>query len=312
MDENEYEVTVIQSDNSAVIFDIQRFSLHDGPGIRTAVFFKGCPLSCMWCQNPESIKKTPEIAFYAEYCKSCFECQAACPEGAVTDGLKNRIDYSKCNACGDCVNRCVYQGLRLIGRRWDCDSLFKEILKDKEFFIDSSGGVTLTGGEPMIYSDFLEVFLPLIKAQNIHINIETSGFFNWDQMEKILPHFDLIYFDLKLMDGIAHKKYTGCDNSLILNNFSALSKRIECLQARMPIIPGVNDDRDNIIAVAKFLAENGHNTIHCLPYHNLGEAKRERIGGLSNPLPLKLAQGGDLHQTRKYFSEEGIDALIYG
>ena len=136
---------MVQSPNQAVIFDVQRFSLHDGPGIRTTVFFKGCPLSCVWCQNPESIKKIPEIAFYAESCQNCLECRAACLEGAVMDGMANRIDYSKCNVCGDCAGRCVHQALRLIGKQWDCDSLLNEILKDKDFFLDSIQALLVYG-----------------------------------------------------------------------------------------------------------------------------------------------------------------------
>ncbi len=297
--------------NSAVVFDIQRFSLHDGPGIRTTVFFKGCPLSCRWCQNPESLKKTREIAFYEEYCRRCFECKDVCYENAILDQNNCRIDYSICNACGDCASRCPHRGLRLIGKEFCCHSLLEEIIKDKAFFVDSGGGVTLSGGEPMLYAPFLEDLLPLIKAEGIHINLETSGYFQWKQMSRLLSNLDLIYYDLKHMAALSHKQYTGRDNRLVLENFEKLSREAIALQARMPIIPGINDDRDNLMATAGFLKKHDHNSIHCLPYHNLGEAKLSRTGSHLKPLNLKSLGPDDLIPVAELFFEEGIDAVIY-
>jgi len=300
------------SSHRAIVFDIQRFSLHDGPGIRTTVFFKGCPLSCRWCQNPESIKNVPEIAFYEECCRSCFECNDACYEDAIVIAQnKSRIDYSKCNGCGDCAHRCPHRALRLIGNAFSPEALVEEIIKDKEFFIDSGGGVTLSGGEPMIYPSFLETLLPMIKEQGIHINMETSGCFKWDQILKILPRLDLIYFDLKHMDGTTHKQITGKDNRPIQENFKKLSKAPVTLQARMPVIPGINDDHENIMATATFIKRQGHHRIHCLPYHNWGEVKIARIGSHLRSLHLKPLGPDDLVPVSRFFSKEGIDAVIY-
>ena len=295
----------------AIIFDIQRFSLHDGPGIRTTIFFKGCPLQCIWCQNPESHQTKPEIAFYAESCQTCFKCETVCNEGAILHSKTQRVDYSKCTDCGECVTACVHHGLRLIGRTWDPESLLAEILKDKDYFIDSGGGLTLSGGEPMHQAQFLENFLPLVKAHNIHTNIETSGMFNWILMERLLPYLDLIYFDIKHLNSQYHYQYTHQENKIILDNFAQLSKTAINLQARMPIIPDLNNNLENIKATAQFLRRHGHQKIHCLPYHNFGEAKIAHLDTQLKPLHLTALTANDLEIIKKTFKEEGIDATIY-
>mmetsp|Transcript_4891 Transcript_4891/g.2728 ORF Transcript_4891/g.2728 Transcript_4891/m.2728 type:complete len:199 (-) Transcript_4891:2438-3034(-) len=197
----------------------------------------------------------------------------------------------------------------MIGKTIDVNSLADEALKDKDYFLDSNGGITLSGGEPMIYAKFLEKFLP--KLKNIHVTIETCGVFKYKQIKKIIPYLDLIYFDIKLMDSHLHKKYTGRDNNLILENFSNLSKSFKNLQARMPIIPGINDNRKNITATANFLKEHRHKTIHCLPYHNMGEAKLLRIDTKMKSMNLKSSDADALVPIRKIFNKEGINAVIY-
>jgi pyruvate formate lyase activating enzyme len=162
----------------AVIFDIQRFSIHDGPGIRTTVFFKGCPLRCAWCQNPESHQPKPEIAFYKQRCSKCLTCKEACPENAILENPDQRIDYNKCIVCSQCVSACLYEALKTVGAMWDIEQLLEEIKKDTDFFFDSGGGITLSGGEPAVQSRFLKHFLPLLKDQGVHINMETCGVFH--------------------------------------------------------------------------------------------------------------------------------------
>lgn len=295
----------------AVIFDIQRFSLHDGPGIRTTVFFKGCPLRCAWCQNPESQARRPEIAFYAERCRGCFRCRSSCPAGAILDGKDRRVDYARCNACGACARACPADALRLIGSLPDPESLAADILKDRDFFADSGGGLTLSGGEPMIYPGYVLRLLRLMHDARIHTAIETCGVFRIADMKDLLPYLDLVYFDLKHMDPGKHREYTGADNRAILSNFSGLSKAFRRLQARMPVVPGFNDDGKNIRATARFLSGTGRRSIHCLPYHNLGESKLARLHTAQRPLGLTPPDREAMVQVKKIFKQEGINAIIY-
>ena len=295
----------------ATVFDIQRFSIHDGPGIRTTIFFKGCPLKCVWCQNPESHKSGIEVAFFKEHCAFCFACKDVCALNAIVESDHRRIDFDRCNACGKCVSECMNNALRLVGRNWDPSALLDEILKDKDFYDDSDGGITLSGGEPTGYAGFLMEFLPLVKKQGIHVNMETSGMFKWHHVEPILPFLDLIFFDLKLMDSGMHQAYTGVHNEIIMENFRKLAVTFPDLSARMPVIPTINDTRVNISATAGFLKENGRQSIHLLPYHPFGEAK---LAGIKTDLePLNLPTGNEeyLLSSKNQFENHGISVILY-
>jgi len=294
----------------ALIFDIQRFSIHDGPGIRTTVFFKGCPLHCAWCQNPESHKARPELAFYAQRCCGCLSCKAACPENAILDGPDQRVDFNRCNTCGECVTRCNNEALKIIGTYWGVDALLAEIEKDIDFFRDSGGGITLSGGEPGMVVPFLKEFLPKVKARSIHVNMETSGMFQWWEMETILPFLDLIYYDLKIMEPELHKGYTGQENLLILENFIKLSGVFPALQARMPVIHDINDNPGSVLTVSRFLKTCGKGTIHLLRYHNLGEAKLPAIQTRQQPLEMENPEHDYLNDVVAWFGENGITAVI--
>tara|TARA_R110002110_G_scaffold31396_1_gene110721 strand:- start:30318 stop:31280 length:963 start_codon:yes stop_codon:yes gene_type:complete len=294
----------------AAIVDIQRFSLHDGPGIRTTIFFKGCALRCAWCQNPESLRIKPEMAFYSERCRNTMRCAAVCPEDAIIEEPDHRIDFSKCTACGLCAEACDHDAIRLIGTHLDEETLVAEILKDRDFFIDSGGGVTLSGGEPMMQAAYLKRLLPRLKAHGLHIVMQTGGLFNWAHMEPLLPYLDLIYFDLKHMDSEAHKRLTGAGNEQILDNFSRIVKSGVRVEARMPVVPGLNDDAENIRATARFLGSQGHWALHCLAYHNLGEAKIPRIAPILAPLGMPSLDLSALHDMARRFKEEGIDVII--
>ena len=295
----------------ATVFDIQRFSIHDGPGIRTTIFFKGCPLRCRWCQNPESHKSGIEIAFYKERCAFCFACKDVCPENAIVESEGVRIDFDRCNACGKCVSECMNNALRLVGRNWDVSALLCEILKDKDFFDDSEGGITLSGGEPTLYSAFLREFLPLVKNEGVHVNMETSGAFKWNSIESILPFLDLIFYDLKLMDSKMHQVYTGIDNRTIMENLKRLAGNFPNLSVRMPVIPSINDTPYNIAATARFLKENSLQAIHLLPYHSLGEAKLGRIKTDLEPLDLPADNGDYLLSAKSRFEDHGISVTLY-
>jgi pyruvate formate lyase activating enzyme len=300
----------VEMAHTATVVDIQRFSLHDGPGIRTTVFFKGCVLRCAWCQNPESLRPAPEMAYYRERCASEWRCAAVCPRGAILADPHQRVDFANCDACGRCVEACGHDALRLVGRRFDVATLAREILKDRDFFRDSGGGVTLSGGEPMMQAAFLQRLLPLLAAEDLHVTMQTCGMFPWARMEPLLPHLDLVQFDLKHMDSAAHERLTGAGNAPILDNFARLARSGVRLEARMPMIPGLNDDPENIRAVARFLARHGHSTLRCLPYHDLGEAKLPRLAPILAPLGRASLLPPALEPIARRFGEEGIDVTL--
>lgn len=298
-------------EKEALVFDIQRFSLHDGPGIRTTLFFKGCTLRCAWCQNPESHQPRQEVAFFAHCCIQCYACRALCPKAAILTGTDRRINDTLCDGCGNCVASCLTRALRMVGKSWGTEELLTEALRDQDFFVSSGGGVTLSGGEPMLQAAFLAGFLPALKAEGIHVTLETCGHFHWTEMERIAPFLDLIYFDLKQMDSARHKTYTTIGNELILSNFRRLAAVFPHLQPRMPVIPGMNDDEKNIAATAAILHECGMETIHCLPYHRMGEAKRGRIG-IASPRPdLNIPHRPDLKPVIERFAREEIHVVAY-
>jgi pyruvate formate lyase activating enzyme len=296
---------------AGILFDVQRFSLHDGPGIRTTVFFKGCPLQCRWCQNPESHRTQPEMAFYRERCQACFICETVCPEDAIIRRPAARIDVTRCSACGACATACPQQAIMIIGQRWPVEVLAAEIKRDSDFFEESGGGVTLSGGEPMLQHAYLARLLPNLKAHGLHVTLETCGVFAWQPIVALLPHLDLIYFDIKHMAKEAHTDLTGRDNTRILDNFIRLSHRLAHLQARMPLVPGMNDDESNLRATARFLRQNHHHRIHCLPYHNLGEAKLARLQTDLKPLNTERMTPEGLQWVQETFEQEGVHALIY-
>ncbi|MDZ4165551.1 MAG: glycyl-radical enzyme activating protein [Smithellaceae bacterium] len=298
-------------EKKALVFDIQRFCLHDGPGIRTTLFFKGCSLRCAWCHNPESHRARQEVAFFAHCCVQCYACREVCPKTAILTGPERRIDDSLCDGCGMCADSCLTQALRMIGKSWGTADLLREARKDRDFFISSGGGVTLSGGEPMLQADFLEGFLPHLKAEDIHVNLETCGHFPWADMERIALFLDLIYFDLKQMDTARHESCTTRGNGLILHNFRRLAASFPHLQPRMPVIPGINDDEKNIFATAALLHECAIDTIHCLPYHRLGEAKLGRIGTTRHTPDLNIADRPDLKPVVERFAREGIHVIAY-
>ena len=265
-----------------------------------------------WCQNPESHSKKPEIAFYAERCRRCFLCAKACPEGAILDGSERRVDRARCTACGACAAACPADALRLIGKEWDVEAFTAELARDRDYFQDSGGGVTLSGGEPMAQPAFALELARVLHHARIHVNLETCGAFAWLWMEKLLPFVNLIYFDLKIMDPQRHMEWTGAANTAITANFTRLSRRFKNLQARMPVIPGVNDDAESIHALAGFLRKAGRKSIHCLPYHGLGEAKIPRIDSAQKPMNVPAdAAAASIASVKALFRREGINAVVY-
>jgi pyruvate formate lyase activating enzyme len=302
----------MHNEQHAMIFDVQRFSLHDGPGIRTTVFFKGCPLRCAWCQNPESRKAAAEMAYFTTRCIHCGACLDICPEHALRDADSNRIMIPQCTACGMCMQVCPSGALRLIGREWGVRELYDELIRDREFFLESGGGVTFSGGEPLLHHRFLKELCALLKENGIHQTVETCGIFSWDDVVPLIPFINLVYFDLKLIDERRHCEWTGRDNGLILENFSRAAQSGVSLQARIPVMTGVNNDRDNIVQTARVLLANGLDTIHCLPGHNLGSSKWDSLGEADKAFRCPPADSEVMGKVRSIFLEEGIDANIIG
>jgi pyruvate formate lyase activating enzyme len=264
-----------------VIFNIQTYSIHDGPGIRTTVFLKGCPLKCIWCQNPESQMVTPQLLFNDELCVGCGKCLQVCPEGAIKlhEG-KSWTNRYACRGSGKCVEACPNEARNIVGRYVTAGEVFKEIMEDKIFYERSGGGVTLGGGEPLTSPEFTASLLRLCKSAGIHTALDTCGYAKWETIKQILLHVDLVLYDLKHMDPAAHRLYTGVSNDIILENAKRICKEPHIsLLARIPIIPGFNDSIGNIGATGRFIAtELGASTeVYLLPYHKLGEVKYQRL-----------------------------------
>lgn len=269
----------------ARIFNIQRFSTEDGPGIRTTVFFKGCPLNCSWCHNPEGISKEFEIVWQESRCIGCDDCLLNCPNGAVKrtpSGLET--DRTKCDACGKCVDVCPTNARERIGRMISVDDLLGEVEKDRVFYETSGGGVTVSGGEPCMQAAFIEKFLKVCQHAKLQTALDTSGCCSSEVMEKMAAHADMILYDLKLYDSQRHKRLTGVSNELIIKNLHLLAAAGKCIWIRIPIIPGCTDDKENIEGIDRILHPlKSIERIDLLGYHKLAEDKYRR---LNRPYPM--------------------------
>jgi len=264
----------------AILTKIQRFSLDDGPGIRTTVFFKGCTLRCRWCHNPECISPNPELLFFRDKCIGCGACAAACPHGAHTmeQGI-HQYDPTKCQQCYACVAVCPKQALLDAGRPWELDTLLQLLLRDRDFYETSGGGVTVSGGEPLCQPDFTMAVFKELKARGIHTALDTTGYVPWGRIEAVLPYTDLFLYDLKHMDSHDHNVMVKVPNERILENALKIAERGGKMQVRVPVIPSFNDSEENLRATAEFCLRLGDalTVIQLLPYHNLGVMKYQRL-----------------------------------
>ncbi len=261
------------------IFNIQHFSVHDGPGIRTTVFFKGCNLKCAWCHNPESQNATPELMFHAKKCIGCAACVDACETKArqIVNGRLTHL-HETCTDCGKCAEICYTKALEIIGQECTVEDIMEEVMKDIHLYNNSGGGITFSGGEAMLQIDFLEEVLKECKALGIHTAVDTAGNIPWEYFQRILPYTDLFLYDLKSMDCNLHQKFTGVDNDRILNNLIKL-KKISPIWIRIPCIKNVNDSKKEMDAYCRYLqhAENIQR-IELIPYHSYGESKYKMVG----------------------------------
>jgi pyruvate formate lyase activating enzyme len=263
-----------------LIIDIKRNALDDGPGIRTLIFFKGCPLSCVWCQNPETRSPLQEIAFHRENCAECGKCLEVCKRQAIDFSFEYRIRRALCDLCGECVSACPNEALKLVGKEYEIKELVDIVLKDKVFFRNSGGGVTLSGGEPLYHMDYVSELLKALKKEGINSCIETCGFYNRETFnETVLPYVNLIYFDLKVFDPQLHERYCKASNKIILNNFESLirEKSVDVLP-RIPLIPEVTATVENLTSLAHYLKSLKIKRISLLPYNPLWLSKPEKIG----------------------------------
>lgn len=262
------------------IYNIQKFSLNDGPGIRTTVFLKGCMLNCLWCHNPESKAYKTQLLLHSTRCIGCEACAAACPNGLHRFGADGAhvIDRESCTACGACVDACV-GALELVGREACAEEILKEVLKDAVFYKNSGGGLTLSGGEPLLQSAFTLQLLKAAKEHGLHTCIETCGYAAWEDIEALVPYVDLFLWDVKESDSARHKAFTGVSNEKILENLYRLNAAQARIILRCPIIPGCNDREEHFLFIARLAEElSGVQQVDIEPYHPLGKPKSESLG----------------------------------
>ncbi len=298
-----------------IVFDIKRYALHDGPGIRTTVFFKGCPLRCLWCHNPEGQRPGPEIILRPQRClENCHRCVEACPKLAITKtGPLPHINPALCDCCGVCAEVCPTEALEMVGRKMKPEEVMAEVMKDFPFYEESGGGVTFSGGEPLLQPDFLESLLILAKKNNLHTVVDTSGQASFSVFLRILPYVDLFLYDLKLIDPERHRSVTGQRNDLILENLKKLASLTDKIVVRIPVIPTINDDEANLRQMAAFIKSIGRVAgIELLPYHELGKDKYARVGMEYKLTTVTKPSPEEMERVASIFREANLNVSIGG
>ena len=300
---------------TAPVFNIQGYSIHDGPGIRTTVFLKGCPLRCLWCANPESHSPLPQLMFYSGKCVGCGKCADVCPTKVIT--LQDNIaatNRALCISCGLCVNICPAEAREIVGKAMTVDEVMEKVLEDKLFIESSGGGITVSGGEPLMHPDFTEALLSTAKANGLHTAIESSCFASHSVIEQVFRYVDLGLLDIKHMDSAEHKRLTGVPNETILDNLRYIYHELNVpFMISLPIIPGCNDSHKNIEATAAFIAnELGKDVcLRLLPYHRLGEAKNDSLGKDMN-FSFSIPSAEHMQQLKNILESFGLQVQIGG
>ncbi|MGI6216327.1 MAG: glycyl-radical enzyme activating protein [Coriobacteriales bacterium] len=308
------------------VFDIQGFSVQDGPGIRITVFFKGCPLKCLWCHSPESQRFESEINMLQTKCVGCCRCVQACPTGSRTvkqvgtkdDGspeLKFDINLETCTRCGKCIDACLTQALYWCGEDMTVEDIMKKVRRDKPFFDKSGGGVTVSGGECLMQPDFMAAFLKQCKEEGVNTAVDTCGYVPWENIEKVLPYSDLFLYDIKHMDSAEHKRLTGVPNELILENAKKIAENGGRFHIRIPLITGCNDSVENIEATRDFLLtiKDAVDLVQVLPYHKLGTVKWERLYWKDEATDFETEPPSDeeVEARSQIFRDAGFEVIIH-
>lgn len=307
---------MITLDGKPLVFNIQKFSTHDGDGVRTTIFFKGCPLKCRWCHNPESQRYEKELIFHHNKCVVCGKCVVKCPQQAnsIVDG-KLVFDRDKCTACGVCTDWCIKEAREIAGKEYTVDELVKEAKKDQIFYEQSGGGVTLSGGEVMAQNiDYIEQLCKKLHREGISVFIDTSGYTKYENLKRLIPFTDVFLYDIKAIDSEEHKDYIGVDNALILENLVKLSNDGAGIYARLPIIGKVNATDEYINSVIRFLEDN-HVKVHqvnLLPYHDIGKGKYASLDRPYDEASMVKPDKELMEHFKAMFEEHGFTKVLIG
>lgn len=301
--------------NLPKIINIQKYSIHDGNGIRTTIFFKGCPLSCLWCHNPESQNYSEELMYNEEKCTGCMACIDICPQRAISKEEKCVVtDKIKCDLCKECIDYCVNNAREIVGKEYTVAQLVKEAEKDRMFYEESSGGITLSGGEVMTQNmEYIEELLKKLKKKGYNIAIDTCGQAPYENYNRILKYVDTFLYDIKLMDNEKHIKYIGKSNKVILENLKKLSETGANINIRIPLVEGINADDESIEELIKFLKNNINvNKINLLPYHNTGKSKYERLQKVYEGVNFEAPSKERLETVKGKFEKAGFINIKIG
>ena len=297
------------------VINIQKYSIHDGDGIRTTIFFKGCPLSCLWCHNPESQNYRAELMYNLEKCTGCMACMNICHKRAISKEENHVVtDRSKCDLCKGCIDYCVNNAREIVGKEYTVAQLIKEVEKDKMFYEESNGGITLSGGEVMTQNmDYIEELLRKLKKKGYNIAVDTCGQAPYENYERVLNYVDTFLYDVKLMDNEKHIKYVGKSNEVIIDNLKKLSEAGANINIRIPLLEEINTDDESIEEFINFLKENvSVQKINLLPYHNTGKSKYERLQKVYEGIDFKAPSDDRLEEIKKRFENAGFINIKIG
>ena len=303
-------VVRFMQEEQGIVFDIKRFAVHDGSGIRTTVFLKGCPLRCLWCHSPESQRLTPEIMLHPERCIGCKACVEACPLGSL--GYPGDPEPAGCTHCGACAEACFAGARVLVGVSLSVEEVMVTVRKDKRLYEVSGGGVTVSGGEPMYQPGFTYMLLRALKEEGYHTALDTCGYASWETLERMLPLTDLVLYDLKHVDPGAHQGLTGRDNDLIISNLRRVSEVEVDMVVRVPLIPGLNDSEEHLRGMAEFLGGLNLEAVEILPYHRLGVPKYEALGRKYALVDVNSHSEAQLLRVGEILRANGLNVVLEG